>query len=63
MRHRGLKFGLFIPIVSTSLANFIEVWICWKEHFHELIWCGFTNFANTGYTYIVCIAALCRKVQ
>ena len=22
MRHRGLKFGIFIPIGSTSLANF-----------------------------------------
>jgi len=26
MRHRGIKFGIFIPIASTSLVNFSEVW-------------------------------------
>ena len=27
MKHRGLKFGIFIPMGSTSLENFCEVWM------------------------------------
>jgi len=31
MRHRGVKFGIFIPAGSTRLANFSEVWMYVKS--------------------------------
>jgi len=30
----------------------------WKVHFYVLIWYGFTNFADTSYTHIVCIVCI-----
>ena len=52
MGHRGLKFGIFIPVGCTGLAKFSEFIACWKLHCCMLIWCGFINFADI---YTLCV--------
>jgi len=58
MRHRGLTFGIFIPIGSTSLAHFSK-YECLLEIAYlyvNLVW--IYQLCNTTFTYIVCIVCI-----
>jgi len=62
MRHRGLKLGILNSYRVYKLGEFQwSMNVCWKLHIWVLIWCGFTNFANTSYTHIVCFVCIVSR--